>query len=109
MMTQFNFLVVMYFVTEIGFNGVIPYAQWLVTSVDSGNYSPSLDIIEEYCHCAVICGLLYIFGRKQWPDYFSVGLLTNNDNNNNNGVNELMDYKIVPLLRTEINLEQMDR
>lgn len=47
-----------------------------------------------------------MFGHRQWPDYFSVGLL--NSDQDNNGVSELLDYKIVPLLRAEIDLQEMD-
>ena len=98
-MNHFTLIAWCYFLFELIVNGIVPAFQ-----SEQEQFDPYTGVIQQFYDLTIIGSLLIIFRPREWPEYFSVGLLDGGqgfNNDNENGL-EVEERRIAPLLQTKI-------
>ena len=56
----------------------------------------------------MIASLLYVLRPREWPEYFTVGLIGEDQNENDLNDNLIENYKITPMFNTSIDTKVYD-
>ena len=97
MMNKFFVVASFYFLYELIINGLLP-----TFNPDQDSFDPYANVIQQFYDLCVIAALLFIFRSREWPEYFSVGLLDNPFSDNEAGL-EIQERRLAPLLTTVID------
>ena len=79
-MTKFIAIAVAYFGFELVINGLIPSVELAAKQTTSRtstsqNFNPWEEVIQQYYDLAIIIAILFVFRPRNWPEFFSVGLI----------------------------------
>jgi len=107
-MTRFIVIAVFYFGFELVINGLIPSVELAARQSThqsaQSSYNPWEEVIQQYYDLAIIVCILWVFRSRQWPEYFTVGLLDGEVSDMTNAMDQIVEqYKVVPFFSTTID------